>query len=183
MDISIDRYREVITLWLEHIFASKVYAITIKRVKYDINHILSTCCNCQNHWTVQLAHRIMAAPGYEVRTSRPIWLSSLDFWSYKILCRAPFSFETGFLIRHHQQSTKANYRERVENAVPHLAAGPQPAIWYHTAINSQEIEDPLPGEKSVEQVEHVKEEELEPGGWARANQMMWKPMAFGNIIH
>lgn len=65
MDISIDRYREVITMWLEHFFCTKQYADVVKRAKYDINHILSTCVNCQNFWLVRLAHKILAAPGYE----------------------------------------------------------------------------------------------------------------------
>ena len=65
MDISIDRYREVITMWLEHFFCTKYYATVVKRAKYDINDILSTCVHCQNFWLVRLARSIMAAPGYE----------------------------------------------------------------------------------------------------------------------
>ena len=64
MDISIDRYREVITMWLEYLFCTKQYAAVVKRARYDINHILSTCVNCQNFWLVRLARSIMASPGY-----------------------------------------------------------------------------------------------------------------------
>ena len=141
MDVSLDRYREVITMWLKHIFTTKRYVPTLKRAKYDINHILSTCVHCQNYWTVRLVRQIMAVPGYE--------------------------------------TIKKNYRERVDNAIPHLAAGPNPSIAYHTITITQEVENPATGEKVAERVEHIEEEEAVPGLWKPANPRIWKPKPFG----
>ena len=144
MDISIDRYREAVTMWLEHIFATKEYVPTIKRAKYDLNNILSTCVNCQNFWTVCLARLIMSVPGYE--------------------------------------ATKKNYRERVNNAIPHLAAGPNPSILDSTTTNTQEEEAKSAEEQAKEEEAKSKfKEELYPGGWLPVNKKLWQPTPFGII--
>jgi len=62
LDVSIDPYRQAVMLWLERIFTSKLYATPIIRAKIDYNDILSTCMNCQNHWSVRLAQSIVQAP-------------------------------------------------------------------------------------------------------------------------
>ena len=131
MDISLDRYREVITMWLDHLLATKQYVPIIKRAKYDINHILSTCVNCQNYWLVQLARRIIAAPGYE--------------------------------------ATKKNYRVRVENAVPHLAAGPNPGTLLSTNMGMGDSAEGGLGRTKVNK------EELYPGFWQPCNPKLWRP--------
>lgn len=62
LDVSIDPYREAAMLWLERIFTTTFYATPIIRARIDYNDILSTCMNCQNHWSVRLAQSIMEAP-------------------------------------------------------------------------------------------------------------------------
>lgn len=62
LDVTIDPYREAVTLWLERIFTTKIYATPIIRARIDYNDILSTCMNCQNHWSVRLAQSIIEAP-------------------------------------------------------------------------------------------------------------------------
>lgn len=86
-----------------------------------------------------------------------------------------------FYYRH--ESTKRNYRERVENAIPHLAAGPDPSLMYRKVTATWQAEDPSTGEKVAEEVEHEEEEELEPGGWKPANPNLWKPRPIGGIIY
>ena len=65
-DISTDPYREAITMWLERIFASKLYAPVLKRAKLDYSSILSTCLNSPNQWTIRLAKCIMRAPSHDL---------------------------------------------------------------------------------------------------------------------
>lgn len=69
LDISIDPYREAVMLWLERIFTSKTYATSTIRAKIDYNDILSTCMNCQNHWSVRLAQSMMEGPKRTVERS------------------------------------------------------------------------------------------------------------------
>lgn len=66
MDVSIDEYREAITLWLERIFVSKGYTAAVKRAKISYGDIMLTCIYNVNCWTVRLARRIMEAPQHEI---------------------------------------------------------------------------------------------------------------------
>ena len=143
MDMSIDRYREVTTMWLEHFFCTKQYAAVVKRAKYDINDILSTCVHCQNFWLVRLAHSIMAAPGYE--------------------------------------ATKRNYRNRVDNAIPHRFAGSKSSESYSTIVTKSKFKGADGEEKEVEVVEIVEEEDGHPGAWQPANPAIWKAKPMGHV--
>lgn len=142
MNISIDRYSEVLTMWLEHFFCTKQYAPVVKRAKYDINHILSTCVNCQNFWLVRLARGIMAAPGYE--------------------------------------STKKNYRSRVDGAIPHAVAGANPSSSYTTITSKGKVKGADGEEKEVEIIEIV-EEDAYAGAWQPANPAVWKAKPLGLV--
>lgn len=66
MDMTIDTYREVITMWLTHVFTSENWAATIKHGKLDDNFIVPTCLQNPNHWTLKLASAIFDAPGHKV---------------------------------------------------------------------------------------------------------------------
>lgn len=66
MDVTIDTYREVITMWLTHIFTSEIWAATIKHSKLDDNSIVPTCLQNPNHWTLKLASAIFDAVGHKI---------------------------------------------------------------------------------------------------------------------
>lgn len=65
MDVTIDTYREVITMWLTHIFTAEKWAAPIKRVKLDENSIIPTCLQNPNHWTLKLTSALFDAPGHK----------------------------------------------------------------------------------------------------------------------
>ena len=66
MDVTIDSYREVITMWLTHIFTSEIWAAPIKNGKLDDNSIVPTCLQNPNHWTLKLASAISDAPSHKI---------------------------------------------------------------------------------------------------------------------
>lgn len=66
MDVTIDTYREVITMWLSHIFTSEIWAAPIKNGKLDHNSIVPTCLQNPNHWTLKLASAISDAPSHKI---------------------------------------------------------------------------------------------------------------------
>ncbi len=66
MDVVIDPYREAVTMWLVHIYTTKDWAPTIKRIKSECGSILLSCLQNPNHWTLQLAIAIVDAPGHSV---------------------------------------------------------------------------------------------------------------------
>lgn len=66
MDVTIDTYREVITMWLLHIYTSENWAATVKHSKLDDNSIFPTCLQNPNHWTLKLASAIFDAPGRKI---------------------------------------------------------------------------------------------------------------------
>lgn len=63
MDVTIDTYREAVTMWLIHFYTAKEWSATIKRGKLDDHSVLSTCLQNPNHWTLKLAHAIIESPG------------------------------------------------------------------------------------------------------------------------
>ena len=66
LDITIDTYREAITVWLERIYTTKGWAAATKRGKMDENVIMQTCLQNQNHWTIRLASAIIASSGRKI---------------------------------------------------------------------------------------------------------------------
>lgn len=65
MDVTIDVYREAITMWLIHITTAKEWSATIKADKFNDHSMLSTCLQNPNHWTLKLATAILDAPGHK----------------------------------------------------------------------------------------------------------------------
>ncbi|KAL8795122.1 MAG: hypothetical protein Q9195_002419 [Heterodermia aff. obscurata] len=134
MDISIDRYREVATMWLEHFFCTKFYAPVVKRAKYDINHILSTCVNCQNFWLVRLARSIMAAPGYEA--TKKHYRSRVDNAIPHLQAGAPSDFYSTIVTKSRLKGADGQEREVEvieildnEDEYPGLWQPANPEIW------------------------------------------------------
>ena len=66
MDVTVDEYREAITMWLERIFVSKVYSAAVKRAKINHYEIVLTGIYNANFWTIRLLRCIMAAPQHKI---------------------------------------------------------------------------------------------------------------------
>lgn len=66
MDVTLDTYREVITMWLTHIFTSEKWAAAIKYCKLDDHSIVPSCLQNPNYWTLKLASAILDAAGHKI---------------------------------------------------------------------------------------------------------------------
>ena len=66
LDITIDTYREAITMWLEQIHTNKGWVAAVKRGKLDDNVIMETCLQNPNHWTIRLAGSIVESSSHRI---------------------------------------------------------------------------------------------------------------------
>lgn len=66
LDVTIDTFREAITMWLEQIYTTKGWAAATKRGKLDESVVMETCLQNQNHWTVRLAVAVIGSSGHKI---------------------------------------------------------------------------------------------------------------------